>query len=135
VRAGLRWQAKIDAAELARQAGLDRDAVEWALAQCAASGLVGYDLADQVYFHRELPFDLGLVTKLQPRLVSARKLIADGAVRVQNGAAWVRSGEVEYRTEMGRCTCPWFAKYAETRGPCKHLLAVQIASGDADDVE
>lgn len=135
VRAGLRWQAKIDADELAQQSGLDRDAVDWALAQCAASGLVGYDLGEQVYFHRELPFDLGLIERLQPRLAGARKLVAEGAVRMENGVAWVRSGALEYRTEQGRCTCPWFAKFAGTRGPCKHLLAAQMASGDADELE
>ena len=37
------------------------------------------------------------------------------------------------------CTCPWWASYAGSRGPCKHVLAVQIVlAGDtayADDDE
>jgi hypothetical protein len=143
VRAGLRWQAKIDRAELAKNTGLEHSAVDWALAQCAASGLVGYDLAEQVYFHRELPFDLSLILKLQPRLADARKLVATGAVHIESRtdavAAWVRSRGLEYHTVLdkgeGRCTCPWFAKYGESRGPCKHVLAVRIAAGEGDDAE
>ena len=105
VRAGLRWQSKIDVAGLAKEAGLAAPAVEWALAQCAASGLVGYDLADRVYFHRELPFDLTLITRLQPRLADARKLVAEDAVHIESGTqpltAWVRSRGLEYRVVLG----------------------------------
>jgi hypothetical protein len=141
VRAGLRWQSKIDVTELAKEAGLDRPAVEWALAQCAASGLVGYDLADRVYFHRELPFDLTLITRLQPRLADARKLVAEEAVHIEHGThpvtAWVCSRGLEYRVVLGdgagRCACPWFAKHGESRGPCKHLLAVRITVGEDVD--
>ena len=141
VRAGLRWQSKIDVAELAREARLRRQAVEWALAQCAASGLVGYDLADRVYFHRELPFDLTLITRLQPRLADARKLVAEGAVHIEPGTqpvtAWVRSRGLEYRVVLadgaGSCACPWFAKHGESRGPCKHLLAVRMTVGEDVD--
>lgn len=140
VRAALRWQSKVDVDALAAKAAVDRDSVSRALAECAVSGLVGYDLAEKAYFHRELPFNLELITKLQPRLAAARKLVTDGAVSVERRPggfeAWVRSRDLEYRVveENGtaRCTCPWFAKHGESRGPCKHLLAVRIAIGDED---
>ena len=48
----------------------------------SAGGLVGFDLADSAYFHRELPFDLSLVEKLQPRLQNARKLLKANKVRI-----------------------------------------------------
>ncbi|MDR3107935.1 MAG: SWIM zinc finger family protein [Bifidobacteriaceae bacterium] len=25
-----------------------------------------------------------------------------------------------------RCTCPWYLKHQADRGPCKHVLAVQL---------
>ena len=40
-----------------------------------ARGLVGFDLSSQAYFHRELPFDLSEVEKLQPRLKAARQIL------------------------------------------------------------
>src|SRR5262249_28536422 len=143
VRAALRWQSGIDAAALAAEADLPVDAIEWALAQCAASGLVGYDIAERMYFHRELPFDLSLIARFQPRLAHAPKLAAGGAVHVDDGVspltAWVRSRDLEHRVVLdagsGRCSCPWFAKHGESRGPCKHLLAVRIHLGAGDDTE
>jgi SWIM zinc finger len=45
--------------------------------------------------------------------------------------ALVRSGEVEYLVRFGadgpRCTCPWFARHRGDRGPCKHVLAAELA--------
>ncbi|MBT8415649.1 MAG: SWIM zinc finger family protein, partial [Boseongicola sp.] len=32
-----------------------------------------------------------------------------------------------------RCTCPWFAKNAGQRGPCKHVLAVEMDLDQRDD--
>ena len=37
---------------------------------------------------------------------------------------------VEHRVrisdEDAKCSCPWYAKHQGERGPCKHVLAVQI---------
>ena len=37
---------------------------------------------------------------------------------------------VSHRVRLGpdgaRCTCPWFARHQGQRGPCKHVLAVQL---------
>ncbi len=136
VRAGLKWQDALDLDGLAADAGVDVGTVHEALAMLAARGLVGFDLVDGVWFSRELPFDLARIEALHPRLVDARKLVATGAVELAPGGAagTVRSGDVTYRVELGpdaeTCTCPWFAKERGERGPCKHVLAVQIALED-----
>lgn len=142
LRAALRWQPRIEIAEVARECSLDLLAARAALAQLATSGVVGFDVSEDAYFHRELPFDLSLIEQLQPRLKGARKLVAEGAVRIENRTAeqveaWVQGSGVEHRVRVtadgARCTCPWFSKHQGERGPCKHVLAVQIALGEIDD--
>ena len=80
VRAALRWQATLDAGELGQRLDLEAASVEAALATLGARGLVGYDLTERRYFHRELPFELDLVEAVQPRLQGARKLVDAGGV-------------------------------------------------------
>ena len=135
VRAQLNWHAVLEPDALAQRAGVDAEAATDALAALGARGLVGFDLAAGAYFHRELPFDLSLIERLQPRLKSARKLVAEGKVRVAqrsagNVEAIVASGGVEHRVRVtadgAKCTCPWHAKHQSDRGPCKHVLAVRI---------
>jgi SWIM zinc finger len=77
-----------------------------------------------------LPFDLSMMEDLNPRLVSARELVANGAVTVIRSEpfeATVKSGDVSHRVreveESLHCTCPWFGKHQGERGPCKHVLA------------
>jgi predicted nucleic acid-binding Zn finger protein len=141
VRASLQWGARIEPAAVAAECAFDREMVIAALGVLGARGLVGYDLAEGAYFHRELPFDLEKVEALQPRLLEARKLVASGGVRIErNDAATgqveaaVRGTDVEHLVRLGpdgeRCTCPWYAKHRNERGPCKHILAVQITLDD-----
>jgi hypothetical protein len=141
VRAALRWQAKLDAAALAREVALDEKTVGAALAMLGARGLVGFDLDEAAWFHRELPFDLAAVEELQPRLIDARAIVADGGVRfgARDGArieAWVRGTDVEHLVRLDgddeRCTCPWWARHQGARGPCKHVLAARIAARDEE---
>ena len=96
---------------------------------------MGYDLARGAYFHRELPFDMSLIEEMHPRLKSARKIIEGGGVRILRQAddlieAEVPGTDVTHRVRLSaqgdRCTCPWHAKHQGARGPCKHVLAVQI---------
>lgn len=138
VRAQLGWRSVVDVAELATLACIDAGAAERALAALGSRGLVGFDLAVASWFHRELPFDLSVVDALHPRLRGANKLVAAGAVRVKSKSegrveAWVRGSGVEHRVRLEgsewRCTCPWFARHASDRGPCKHVLAVQLTAG------
>lgn len=142
IRAALKWQAVVDQPALMATAGLTKPAVAGALAALGARGLVGFDLHEGAYFHRELPFDMGLVEKLQPRLINARKLIAEDKVRPgrrdkQQSEWFVAGSGVEHRVRLldddARCSCPWFAKHGNTRGPCKHILAIQILSEEVDD--
>jgi len=141
VHASLKWDTRIQADALAAACASDRETVTAALAVLAARGLVGYDLAEGAYFHRELPFDMEKVEALQPRLRDARKLVESGGVRIERNdsttgqaQAAVRGTDVEHIVRIGtegqRCTCPWYAKHQNARGPCKHILAVQIMLDD-----
>lgn len=139
VRALLSWQSALQSEDVAQQAGLPARKVEAALAWLAMQGLVGYDIGRGAWFHRVMPFDLEQTRRLldasQPRLKSARKLVADGAVSVKldgDGLSGeVTSGNVVHRVRIDaggeHCTCTWYAKYRGERGPCKHVLAVELA--------
>ncbi|WP_052436176.1 SWIM zinc finger family protein [Georgenia sp. SUBG003] len=127
----LAWQQRLDPGELAPCAGVSVAAVSHGLGVVAASGRLGLDLTTGTYFHRELPLDAGRVERDNPRLRAARKLVAAGAVVATEGGwrvsgpgsvHWVR-GDVSRPT----CTCTWWARYAGNRGPCTHVLAVQVA--------
>jgi hypothetical protein len=140
LRAMLRWQNCLEPSRLAAELNASEAQVAAALAELGTSGLVGYDLTEGKYFHRELPFDLTRITKLHPRLANAQQLVSAGHVEIEtNGAtAWVRGKDGEYpvrRDNEGswRCHCPWGAKYGISRGPCKHILAVQIRAGESSD--
>ena len=114
--------------------------VDNALAALAVTGIVGYDLADGGYFRRELPFDLERGERLQPRLRDARRLVDASAVHLETAdadglAGWVAgAGGVEYRVRSSAdgwtCTCPWYGRHRGDRGPCKHVLAVQLVATD-----
>ncbi len=138
-RAALRWESRIDPDAIAGRAGLDRADVLGALAAMGSRGLVGFDLAEGAYFHRELPFDLQQVEALHPRLRSARKLAEGGGVRFTRRdradvEAFVKGTEIEHRVrivgDQATCTCPWQARHNGERGPCKHVLAVRIELGE-----
>ncbi len=141
VQASLQWDTQIEPDAIAATCAADRTTINAALGVLGARGLVGYDLAEGAYFHRELPFDLDLVDALQPRLVDARKLVASSGVRIERNdpttgqvEAVVRGTDVEHLVRLApegdRCTCPWYAKHRNDRGPCKHILAVQISLED-----
>jgi hypothetical protein len=103
-----------------------------ALSWLGAHGRIGFDPVERVWFRRELPFPSEALAADPPRLKDAKKLVAEGAVQLRpDNEAEVRSGEKAYavRLEPPRCSCPWWSKHPGDRGPCKHLLAAQIASG------
>ncbi|MDV5144226.1 SWIM zinc finger family protein [Streptomyces sp. SBC-4] len=126
----LAWEPRIDLADLAAQAGLTVDRVRAALTRLGTAGRVGYDVAEAAYFHRELPYDADRAERHNPRLVSARRLVAEGAVELEGELATVASGERRYRVRESRgalnCTCQWWADHQGRRGPCKHALAVRM---------
>jgi hypothetical protein len=129
----LAFDPVIDHGELARESGLTPERVASALAVLAASGRVGWDAHDAAYFHRELPPDPDRVDKDNPRLAAAKRL--SGAVTRVGASQWaVRSGGAEYRVRFdpaagasdAACTCTWYLRHPSGRGPCKHVLAVQL---------
>lgn len=131
VSALLAFEPRIDVARLSADSGLTEDRVSRALGRLGAAGRVGYDAAEAAYFHRELPYDVDRLAAMHPRLRDASALLDAGAIRLDGDSAYVRSGESEHvvrRTPDGdRCTCPWFAKHQGSRGPCKHVLAADLA--------
>jgi len=136
VRAELAWQSAINVGAVAKRTGLTIEQVETSLAALGARGLAGYDLSTGRYFHRELPFDMSLIDLLQPRLKSAKKVLAEHGVRLISRAGseaaelMVAGTGVDHRVRLlpagDRCSCPWFSKYQGQRGPCKHILAARI---------
>jgi hypothetical protein len=136
VQAQLTWQAKIDVNDLADRTGIEKSAVESALAVLGSRGIAGYDVATGTYFHRVLPFELEKVEVLQPRLQGARKLLAEKKIKLISrqekdhyeyaveGSGVTHSVRISDDTE--KCTCPWFSKHQGQRGPCKHILAARM---------
>jgi hypothetical protein len=144
VRAALQWQSKIDESGLCAALNLDKETVHGALSALGTRGLVGFDIAENAYFHRELPFDLSLVEDLQPRLQKARTLLEEKAVKIAKKRndvidAFVKGTEVEHRVlineDTARCTCPWYTKHPGERGPCSHILAVEILAQQEEENE
>ena len=127
----LAWDPVIDLGRLAAEADFSAERTVAALTHLAASGRVGYDLAEESFFHRELPFGQALEA-MHPRLAGARALVSSGSVVVGERGALVRSGDTEHRVTFGSphdiCTCPWWGKHRGTRGPCKHVLAARMAA-------
>lgn len=110
----------------------------------AAIGLLGYDLDEGSYFHRRLPFKPGRLLALNPRLKNALKLLTEGKVTISFRNDGSVEGRVEgsgvrhsvlLNSESERCTCLWTSKHGNTRGPCKHILAVKKAAAEAAKVE
>ena len=131
VAAELAWDASIDIGELADATALPPERLRAALVQLGTAGQVGYDVVEAAYFHRELPYDVSRAEKDNPRLRNARRLVAEGAVRIDGNIATVT---VDDHAQFVRllpdgamsCTCTWWAKYGGSRGPCKHVLAVRL---------
>ena len=130
---GLHGEPAIDTGRRRGRARLARPAVQTALGALGAAGRVGYDLAAGAYFHRELPYDRAVLEGMHPRLLGARQLVDEGAVRLDDDGAGasVTSGEAEYRVRFAadgtHCTCAWYARHRGERGPCKHVLAAEHA--------
>lgn len=113
---------------------LDIQQVDSIAARLSAMGLLGYDLDDNAFFYRRLPFKLGRILSLNPRLKEAEALLAAGKLRVisqtnERIEAAVAGTEVEHTVVIAngqaRCTCTWFGKHQGERGVCKHILAVK----------
>ncbi|MCD8043117.1 MAG: SWIM zinc finger domain-containing protein [Tannerellaceae bacterium] len=120
--------------ELAMKENLSFDQVDLLTARLAAMGLLGYDLDENRFFYRRLPFKLSRIESLNPRMKGADKLIQDGKVRLISHTPERTEARVEgsgvthtviFDPGRERCTCEWYSKYQGERGPCKHVLAVK----------
>ncbi|MBQ1088744.1 SWIM zinc finger family protein [Streptomyces sp. B93] len=134
----LAWEPRIDVTDLAAASGLPEARVRAALIRLGTSGRVGYDPAEAAYFHRELPYDAERLERHNPRLRSARALVAAGAVTMDGGLATVTAEDGHahrVRDEDGvlSCSCLWWARYRGGRGPCKHALAVRMVRRGAGE--
>ncbi len=110
-------------------------------ASLSAMGLLGFDLTENQYFYRRLPFRTDRILQLNPRLKNARALLAAPdevrLVGVGPGGrteARVRGSDVWHTVLVGgpeppRCTCQWFTAHQGQRGLCKHVLAAQLRFG------
>ncbi|WP_207534782.1 SWIM zinc finger family protein [Desertivirga arenae] len=100
----------------------------------SAMGLLGFDLDENSFFYRRLPFKTERILNLNPRLKDAEKLLAEGNVRIQQREtdkveARVKGSGVDHVVVINngkeRCTCTWFSRNQGERGSCKHILAVK----------
>lgn len=126
----LAWEPVIDRRALQSATGLSTADVDSGIGFLAATGKVGFDLVEDTWFHRELPWDGERVERDNPRLTDARRLVAEAAVEV-TADGWVvtSGGHRHWVSRQGgaqTCSCLWWAKYAGRRGPCKHVLAVTL---------
>lgn len=119
---------------LAIKEGLDLKQVDNITGRLSAIGLLGYDLDENGFFYRRLPFKLSRIMSLNPRLKDAEKLLQDGKVQIVKR----EDNKVEARVEgsgvthvvifsagQEQCTCTWFSRNQGERGVCKHILAVK----------
>ncbi|MFI9508920.1 SWIM zinc finger family protein [Nocardia sp. NPDC052566] len=130
----LAWDPRIEVRDLAVQSGLTPARTRAALTRLGVDGRIGYDIAEAAYYHRELPYAVGRAERHNPRLRSARELVAAGAVRLDPASpefADVRTEFGDHRVRLDTanrytCTCRWWAEHRGRRGPCSHALAVRI---------
>ena len=106
----------------------------------SAMGLLGFDLEEQVYYYRKLPFKLSRIESLNPRYKNALKIIKKGNYQmIENGAETVlevKGSGVIHKTiiseKQSRCTCTWYATHQNSRGNCKHILVAKILKSNTE---
>lgn len=126
----LGFEAIIDEMQMAHRWNMNESQIQAALALLAVSGKLGFDAHDQAYYHRELPDDSTRVLKDNPRLIAAQKLV-DKVTNIGESKYMVSSKDWNYRVHFpsrkeAKCTCAWYLNHQNKRGPCKHILAVQL---------
>lgn len=133
ISAVLAFEARVEINHLVKETALTPQRVRSGLAVLQANGQIGWDLHEQAFFHRELPYDPERVAQDNPRLVAATSLENSGAVTPvsgQSGHFQVSGSTTDYLVILGEstnmCSCPWYARHRGNRGPCKHILATQI---------
>ena len=135
VRAALNWQSRIEIDKLATTCNTTVETIESCLATLGSSGLVGFDCSSSAYFHRELPFKPERTLSLNPRLRGAKQIVEGEVIEIVEERADLIEARVDgsgvkhtvrKTPDATSCTCLWFAKHQNNRGPCKHILSLQI---------
>jgi len=107
----------------------------------SAMGLLGFDLENQVYYYRKLPFKLDRIETLNPRYKNALKLISKNAYELiavdsKHFETKIKGSGVTHKVVItqknARCTCTWFATHENNRGFCKHILASKILKNNTE---
>ena len=132
----LNFESRLDIDEISKSIGIVKNDMYDAMELLAVSGKLGFDVRERAFFHRELPDDPDRVLKDNPRLVGAKKLLEDTEY-IEDNIWHVKSGDTTYRViyptdenlENAKCTCTWYLKHQNSRGPCKHILAVKLKKG------
>jgi hypothetical protein len=118
--------------------GLDMQKLSGITSRLSAMGLLGYDVDENGFFYRQLPYKLNRILSLNPRLKDAEKLLEEKKVAITQQTdtrieARVEGSGVTHTViiegETARCTCTWYARHEGERGPCKHVLAVKKKTG------
>ena len=119
---------------LAVNENIDFKQIDNLTGRLAAMGLLGFDLDENQFFYRRLPYKLDRIMSLNPRMKGADKLIEGNKVEIishtpERTEARVEGSGVKHTViidpERARCTCEWYSKYQGERGACKHVLAVK----------
>ena len=129
----LNFDPRLDLDKMSKSMGLIKNDMYKALELLAVSGKLGFDVHENAFFHRELPDDPDRILKDNPRLEGAKKL-AEDTIYAEDNIWHVKSGEAVYRViyptdcgvENAKCTCTWYLRHQNSRGPCKHILAVKL---------
>ena len=129
----LNFESRLDLDVMSKSMGMIKKDMNAAIELLAVSGKLGFDVRERAFFHRELPDDPDRVLKDNPRLVGARKLMQETSY-IEDDVWHVKSGDTIYRViyptdmraENAKCTCAWYLKHQNSRGPCKHILAVKL---------
>ena len=106
------------------------------IANLSSMGMLGFDLIENQHYYRRLPFKMQRILSLNPRLKNAQKLISDEDITIISSTiaktiANVKGSDniphtVSIESDQSRCTCKWYLDHKNSRGICKHILAVKI---------
>lgn len=119
---------------------LSKDDFKNAATRLSAMGLLGFDLEEQVYYYRKLPFKLSRIESLNPRYKNALKIIKKGNYELvkneEETVLEVKGSGLIHKTiiseKQSRCTCTWYATHQNSRGECKHILVAKILKSNTE---
>lgn len=105
-------------------------------ATLSSVGLLGFNLHNNQYFYRRLPFKMERLLGFNPRLKNARAILEKGEIEVLEekdnyikakvkGSADVYHTVIKNKSDY-KCTCNWYTNHKNERGVCKHILALKM---------